>query len=393
MLTNNGGILNVGATALYLGFWDPCNADLTLNSGQINLLNNAEIRFGENSNNSGISAFNQNGGTVTFYSDGGTNVGGTGSLNIGNAGAGTYTYNLNGGTLTVPQIRKAGAGGSGTFNFNGGTLKAAASSTTFMDGLTAAYVMAPGASIDTTNNDITITQALFDGDGLGGGLTKNGIGTLNLDGANSYTGPTIVTVGTLGGNGTIAGAVTVNSGASLAPGASIGTLTVNGNLTLNAGSTNVFEVDGTTPANDVVIAGAGVTYGGVLRVVPSGTLTVGQQFTLFSGAGAVNPGNFASVQSSNPGLVFGFTNGVLTVVSTMATNPTNITYSVSGSTLTLSWPADHTGWILQAQTNGLNAGLDPAGAWFDVGGSGSSNTNVTTINPTNPTVFYRLRQP
>jgi hypothetical protein len=71
--------------------------------------------------------------------------------------------------------------------------------------------------------------------------------------------------------------------------------------------------------------------------------------------------------------------------------PTNITTSVSGNQLTLSWPADHLGWILQSQTNNLNAGLNSN--WFDVSGSGTSTQAVITINRVNPTVFFRLRSP
>jgi hypothetical protein len=68
-------------------------------------------------------------------------------------------------------------------------------------------------------------------------------------------------------------------------------------------------------------------------------------------------------------------------------NPTNITASVSSNTLTIAWPADHVGWILQAQTNGLSTGQ-----WFDLPGSDVVNAVVTTIDPANPSVFYRLRQ-
>jgi hypothetical protein len=57
-------------------------------------------------------------------------------------------------------------------------------------------------------------------------------------------------------------------------------------------------------------------------------------------------------------------------------NPTNITAGVSSNTLTISWPADHTGWTLQAQTNSLSTGQ-----WFDLPGSDGVNA----------TVFYRLR--
>jgi 4-phytase/acid phosphatase len=67
-------------------------------------------------------------------------------------------------------------------------------------------------------------------------------------------------------------------------------------------------------------------------------------------------------------------------------NPTNITSSVSSNTLTIAWPADHIGWILQAQTNSLSAGQ-----WFDLPGSDVVNAVVIPINPANTSVFYRLR--
>jgi hypothetical protein len=70
-----------------------------------------------------------------------------------------------------------------------------------------------------------------------------------------------------------------------------------------------------------------------------------------------------------------------------ADNPTNITASVSSNTLTIAWPADHIGWILQAQTNGLSTGQ-----WFDLPGSDVVNAVVTTMDPANASVFYRLRE-
>jgi 4-phytase/acid phosphatase len=69
-------------------------------------------------------------------------------------------------------------------------------------------------------------------------------------------------------------------------------------------------------------------------------------------------------------------------------NPTNITASVSSNTLTIAWPADHIGWILQAQTNGLSAGQ-----WFDLPGSDVVNAVLIPINPANTSVFYRLSRP
>jgi len=71
-----------------------------------------------------------------------------------------------------------------------------------------------------------------------------------------------------------------------------------------------------------------------------------------------------------------------------AANPTNITASVSGKTLTIAWPIDHLGWILQAQTNGMSADQ-----WFDLPDSGNVNSVAIPIDPANRAVFYRQHQP
>ena len=245
-----------------------------------------------------------------------------------------------------------------------------------------------------------------------GSLTNLG-GSPSLTGANTYSGGTTVSGGTLfvnntTGSGTGSGAVTVLSGAGLGgtgivsvavsipsagrlvPGnGGIGTLSINGALTLSAGSTNTFDVNGTTPANDVVVVGSSVTYGGVLSIATNGTFTAGQQFVLFSGAGATNTGNFASLVG-NPGanLAFNFTNGVLSVVSTGSTPPPTLNVVQSGSTLTFSWAGT---FKLQSQTNSLAVGLlTNSASWFDYPAGGTSPVGPVTINPANPTVFFRL---
>jgi Concanavalin A-like lectin/glucanases superfamily/Immunoglobulin domain/Immunoglobulin I-set domain len=75
------------------------------------------------------------------------------------------------------------------------------------------------------------------------------------------------------------------------------------------------------------------------------------------------------------------------------TTPTNIVTAVTGSQgtgyqLTLSWPADHTGWTLQAQTNSLAVGINTN--WVDVSGSGATNQVTVPLASTNGCVFYRL---
>jgi hypothetical protein len=74
---------------------------------------------------------------------------------------------------------------------------------------------------------------------------------------------------------------------------------------------------------------------------------------------------------------------------TVNPNSTNITASLSGGTLTLSWPQDHTGWTLQVQTNSSGHGLGTN--WFDLPGSASTNAFSTPIVLTNGSVFYRLK--
>jgi hypothetical protein len=151
----------------------------------------------------------------------------------------------------------------------------------------------------------------------------------------------------------------------------------------------VFEVDGTTPTNDTVVAGASVTYGGVLKIATTNSFTAGQTFTLFSGAGAANASNFASIQSASSSVVFSFTNGILTVVSAGPGGPAQLTNSFSGGVLNLSWPAGQ-GWRLQMQTNSLTTGLGTN--WNYISDGSISSTNIT-VDPIKPTVFYRLTYP
>jgi hypothetical protein len=62
---------------------------------------------------------------------------------------------------------------------------------------------------------------------------------------------------------------------------------------------------------------------------------------------------------------------------------------VAGGQLTLSWPAEYAGWILQQQTNALSAGLKTN--WVDLGAVSGTATNLP-LN-TAPAAFYRLRSP
>jgi autotransporter-associated beta strand protein len=244
-------------------------------------------------------------------------------------------------------------------------------------------------------------------------LIKTGTNPLTLSGTNTYTGSTVVSNGTLlmsgsmagpgavevrtgatlGGNGTIGGPVNVEIGGNLAPGlTSIGTLSVTTNLTLASGSQTLVEIDAALGSSDLVTGLTNITYGGTL-VVSNVSLTVvtnNQTFTLFSALSST--GDFSSISPTGPtsSLVWKFnpTNGVLTAVSGIADYSTNLSFSLSGGNLTVTWPDTHLGWYLQSQTNAINVGL--SNNWTDVLGS-ETNTSITIpVNALDPAVFFRM---
>ncbi|CAH0175463.1 subtilase-type serine protease [Pseudomonas frederiksbergensis] len=153
-----------------------------------------------------------------------------------------------------------------------------------------------------------------------GGLTKQGIGTLVLTGANTYTGPTLVNQGRLAINGSLLSAVTVNnsgilggngsiaaltakSGGTVAPGNSIGTLQVAGDVTFEPGSTYAVELSPTS--SDRIIAGGKAIIDGAtvsLSLENSPTLLttgeaktlLGNQYNILQAAGGIE-GRFGAV--------------------------------------------------------------------------------------------------
>ena len=408
---NSGGDIEVGIFTTSQG---------TLNIGgtaQVNLLNNGPIIIGAN-NTTQTNSINQNGGTVAFYADGGTNVGGTGNLVIGNyaswnggSASGDNSYHLDGGTLIIGgSIMHTSTNGTGELYLNGGILRATADQPNFIQtNLTMVVVLTNSAVIDSDVHAINIPAPLLDGGG-GGGLTKLGSGVLTLSGANNYSGSTVVSNGTLlvngsigsgavtvatgatlGGNGTVNGPVTING--TLSPGASVDTLTINGNLSL-AG--NLFiEIDKSlAQTNDYTSVSGSLTSSGTGTVTVTNLnaglpLAAGDTFKLFNKS-VSGGGTMVITPAPGAGLTWGnrlAIDGSIVVNTGVAQNPTNITCSVSGGNLNLGWPEDHIGWTLQAQTNSLGTN------WVSVPGSSSVNTESFTINPANGSVFYRLIYP
>jgi autotransporter-associated beta strand protein len=328
-----------------------------------------------------------NGGA--FYNNGNFYLGETANQGVG-------TLYLNGGLLQALQLSNQG-GKQSTAYFNGGTLLAYTNHVNFIASVVQSIVQAGGMVLDDGGYTITNTTPLqADLASPGGGLIKQGSGKVYLNSTNTYTGATIVNAGTLAGSGVILGPVTVANGGALAPGNSIGTMLINNNLTFASGSTCAMEVNLDTAVNDRVVGLSKVTYGGTLAINNLGLtpFTNGAAFKLFSAASYA--GNFASIVPAIPGPNLAWDTSSLTVDGTLkvgigAPPQPPLTSQYDGTSLKLTWPPSYLGWKLQGQTNSLNVGV--SSNWVTIPGSESTTSATIPVDPTQPTVFYRLVSP
>ena len=221
-------------------------------------------------------ALASSGGTLTKL--------GAGSLAL--TAANTYTggTTLGGGTLSLGNANAIGT--TGTIAFAGGTLQyTSANSTDYSSRFSTAANQA--YSIDTNGQSVTLATALTSS---GGTLTKLGSGALTLTAAESYTGGTTISAGTLQlGNGTIShdGSVTGNIADSAAVLYDLyGTQTYAGVIS-GAGSL-------TMSGSGTLILIAANTYGGG-TTVSGGKLQLGDGTSTHDGALVGNIGNSGSV--------------------------------------------------------------------------------------------------
>lgn len=180
-----------------------------------------------------------------------------------------------------------------------------------------------------------------------------------------------------------------------------GTIAFGANI-IAGGATLAFDPACTIRANGTNQIVSGVTsvqLGGTLDLGSLPAFTGGESFTLFGATGY--SGSIGSIVPATPGGTNTWVTtqldsaGILAVSGGVVvgpdTTPTNLVSSVSGSTLTLTWPNSHIGWTLQTQTNSLSVGLTmPTNTWYDVIGSAATNQVDITINKEDPTVFFRL---
>jgi autotransporter-associated beta strand protein len=171
---------------------------------------------------------------------------GTGNSVLALGGNNTFSggVNVNAGIVEISTVNNLG---TGPLTFNGGTLRFATGSGG-ADVSVRTVTLAGAATIDTNGNSVTFGNPI--GNNGAGGLTKIGAGILNLAAANTYTGATTVTAGTLRvnnttGSGTGAGAVAVTGTGAVGSGGTLG----GGNTAGTAGFiTGPITISSTVPA-------------------------------------------------------------------------------------------------------------------------------------------------
>ena len=256
----------------------------------------------------------------------GTSVAVTAAINVSGNVSGSGV-NADGGDISVTgptgirltgSLTSAGAGGGASGNY------------TFNDG---AALVTTGGGVNDGQSSASVIS--------GGNITKSGTGTFYLAGANTHTGVTAISAGTLelgstAALGTTAAGTTVTSGAAL---------DLNG---MNYTTTESLTISGTGVGNSGAVFNSSSA---VTRF--AGLITLGSTSSIVGGAGSINISNTGTITGSGFGLTLGGAAGG-TLASIVGTGTGTLTKENAG-TWTLSGSNTYTG-----QT-AVNAGTLKAG--------------------------------
>ena len=330
--------------------------------------------------NVGIGATAIVGGTLQASTDGALNPNSALTL----TDATTAVLDLNGTTNAIGSLAGGGAAG-GNITLGAGTL-----------------------TVGGLNTSTTYAGAITGS----GGVVKAGTGTLTLSANHAYTGPTLVTAGSLEVNGVLASssvtvsadatlsgtgtfvAATINSGGNLSPATALtaGTLTLS-SLWLKDGARLTFECGLTTDLVAVTTANGLTIDGGVISLFATGGLTPlssNGTYTLFTYATAFNgAANKLSILNSVAGKTYSLSDTGTALQIVVGTATTSDWNGALGDSL---WSSGGAGgnWTDAAVPNGLGAvvnfGLDALAATTvslggprTVGTISFNNTNAFTL--------------
>jgi autotransporter-associated beta strand protein len=363
-ITGTGALVKQGTGTLILTGANNYGGGTTVSGGTLqgtttslqgNILNNANVTFNQ--------------GTTGTYAG---IMSGTGSLTVN--GTGTVilgAVNTYGGGTTVSgglvNFSNLGNFGSGNITLNGGGLQWASGNTTDISGRLNA-LGAGGSTFDTNGNNVTLASAITGT----GGLTKVGLGTLTLSGANTYTGGTIINAGTL----------LLASGVSLP---TVGMVTINGG-TLNIGSNNLSLSAINALSGSIAMGGGTLTYNSAgvaslaLPITGNGGLAVQGGGTLFLTGASTFTGTTAVTGSTlvvNGSLASTVTlDGTSTIggngtIGSLVSNGGTISPGNSIGTLTVNGSFAQTGgtYVVEANSQGQSDRVTVNGAATINGGT------------------------
>ena len=221
----------------------------------------------------------------------------SGNVTVGASGTGTLT--VSGGVVSVAGTLSTGT--SGTINLNaGGTLQIGVGGTS---GVLGVSTLTNNGTLIFSRSDASAYSGIISGTGA---VTKQGGGTLTLDGANTYTGLTTISAGTLQiGSGSTTGSIA-------------GNLVNNSSLIFNRSNASTYSgiISGTGTIQN---AGMGTTTltGQTSYTVPlvatAGRLIVGSNASVngFSTAGSLAAASEATLELKSRGLAY--VNGLSTL--------------------------------------------------------------------------------
>ena len=321
---NLNGSNNISGTLRVNGGNVSVDAAATLSSQSINVSSGA-LALGTSASNGALTI---SGGSITgagtltntsVAASGGTiEVGLAGSGGLTKTGVGDFNLNNSTNTFTGGVIVSGGKLSAGVANnlagqvvtVNGGTLDIGAfnNTATSVDLQSGSITGTTGALTASVAANVTSGVTASVGAGLTGNssLSKNGAGTLTLSGSNSYTGSTVVNLGTLEtvGNDRLANSSAVSLAAST-------TLKLGGNETVASVASTSTNAALNLQGNTLNVGGTGLSYtnaalttgtGGSLVKNGEGLLYLNNANNTYTGGFTLNSGDVVFTASGTNGV-------------------------------------------------------------------------------------------
>jgi fibronectin-binding autotransporter adhesin len=426
ILAGGGGLTKEGTGTLTLSGDNSYTGDTIVRAGTLTLgvnypitnlnLDGGTFNLGGFSTTMGIVTISANGGTiqngtitgssyrVTNTASASISAALAGSIGLTKEGTGTLTLSgdnsytgdtiVRAGTLTLGAnypITNLNLDG-GTFNLNGfsttmGIVTISANGGTISNGTIT------GSSYRVTNTASASISAALAG---GGGLTKEGTGTLTLSGDNSYTGGTTISAGTLmGTTSSLQGSITNNAHVTFnqeTPGTYNGAISGSGAFTKEGTGTLTLSGDNSYTGDTIVRAGTltlGVNYPITNLNLDGGTFNLGG-FSTTMGIVAISANGGTISNGTITGSTYSVMNIASAAISAILAGGGGLTKEGTG-TLTLSGANTYTGdTIVRAGTLTLGAtfpmsNLNLDGGTFNLGGF-STTMGIVTISANGGTI-------